>query len=145
MTSSNPHRHPDWEDKSTIGELVLRVKLLFKMANRDLPTDKKTEDEIDTFLNKHFQVARINNDKSHLCHAKNICVDGNMMYIGSDNTYPSYNEEHGFWIQDKTAIDTWMKDFWTELWTRSHGQLGDRDLKTDAQLEEEAKQKPSHH
>lgn len=28
-------------------------------------------------------------------HTKTICVDRELLYVGSDNLYPSYNEEHG--------------------------------------------------
>jgi len=71
------------------------------------------------------------------------------MYISSDNTYPSYNEEHGFWIQDETAIGRWKGEFWEELWKKSYGtgELSDWDKKTDEQLEKEKaeKQQQGHH
>jgi hypothetical protein len=58
-------------------------------------------DKTDKFVDTRFHVARTMRDqggartkeRGHLGHAKNICMDRNPMYIGSENTYPSYNEE----------------------------------------------------
>ncbi len=35
------------------------------------------------------------------------------------NAYPSYNEEHGVWIDDRKAIAEWKGKFWNELLARS--------------------------
>jgi len=94
-------------------------------------------------VDKRFHVGRIMNDAPpHLCHAKNICVDRDLdghrvMYIGSDNTYPTYNEEHGVWVQDKKAIDRWRDDFWEGLWQRSSAVPpgASRDALSDAEWE----------
>lgn len=51
------------------------------------------------------------------CHCKLVCADEKVMYVGSDNAYPSYNEEHGIWHEDETAIKEWKDKFWTTLWT----------------------------
>lgn len=49
-------------------------------------------------------------------HSKVVCVDDKLLYIGSDNIYPSYNEEHGVWIDDDATIKAWKEKIWTELW-----------------------------
>jgi len=130
ITSSKPWDHPDWEDKSRVGELVARVKALFTLQN--FLVDPAKQPELDAFVDERLHVARILNDKGpHLCHAKNICVDRNLMYIGSDNTYPTYNEEHGVWVQDETAIDQWYEGFWEGLWERSNERLDAEQMKPD--------------
>ena len=150
ITSSHPHKHEDWEDKSSVGELRARVKALMfaqwakaqmlpEIFSNLLSADKWPIDKISELVDKRFHVGRIMNDAPpHLCHAKNICVDRDLdghrlMYIGSDNTYPTYNEEHGVWVQNKTAIDHWRDDFWEGLWQRSSALPSGRDALSDAE------------
>ena len=50
-------------------------------------------------------------------HCKVVCCDGKLLYVGSDNPYPNYDEEHGVWMDDKDAIDKWREEFWNPRWT----------------------------
>lgn len=52
-------------------------------------------------------------------HCKVVCVDNRMMYIGSDNAYPSFDEEHGISIDDAAAVKTRQDKFWMGMWNRS--------------------------
>ena len=38
------------------------------------------------------------------------------MYVGSDNICPSYNEEHGIWMEDPKTIKSWINGYWNTLW-----------------------------
>lgn len=49
-------------------------------------------------------------------HCKVLCTDKKLMYVGSDNYYPSYNEEHGIWLDDEETIKTWYDGYWTPRW-----------------------------
>lgn len=52
----------------------------------------------------------------HATHAKLAVVDDSVCYIGSDNAYPSYNQEFGLWIDDRDSINAFIKDYWNHLW-----------------------------
>jgi hypothetical protein len=54
---------------------------------------------------------------SHGNHAKLVIVDDAVCYIGSDNAYPSYNEEFGLWIDDEPSIQSLINEYWNDLWT----------------------------
>jgi len=66
-----------------------------------------------------FEIVRIRDNDGKFNHAKVVCVDDELLYIGSDNAYTSFNEEHGVWIDDETAISAWKRDYWERLWTES--------------------------
>ena len=59
---------------------------------------------IASLVGAKFKVMRIMANAKQFNHSKVVCVDDELLYIGSDNAYPSYNEEHGVWIKDQTAI-----------------------------------------
>ena len=74
---------------------------------------------IDKVVDEQFQVKRaVGNETWYYCHSKIVCVDDRLLYVGSDNAYPSYNEEHGAWIEDAAEVASWKKKFWTEMWNR---------------------------
>jgi phosphatidylserine/phosphatidylglycerophosphate/cardiolipin synthase-like enzyme len=52
-------------------------------------------------------------------HSKVVIVDDAVCYVGSDNAYPSYNLEHGFWIEDRAAIDRFLRNVWDDLWKKT--------------------------
>lgn len=35
------------------------------------------------------------NDPNFEAHNKVVCVDRTLLYVGSDNAFPQYNEQHG--------------------------------------------------
>lgn len=41
-----------------------------------------------------------------------------MMYFGSDNAYPHYNEEHGRGVENPDLTKAWKTKFWDTI--RSH-------------------------
>jgi phosphatidylserine/phosphatidylglycerophosphate/cardiolipin synthase-like enzyme len=76
--------------------------------------------DVDKAIAKHLKITRILKGSGQaLSHHKLLCVDEQALYIGSDNAYPSYNEEHGVWIDDKDTIAAWKKDCWNPLWALS--------------------------
>ena len=73
--------------------------------------------QIDEALKTKLHFHRIGKDDGTLwCHSKIVCVDEKVMYVGSDNIYPSYNEEHGVWIEDQKTISKWIDGYWSTLW-----------------------------
>lgn len=104
-----------WEDPTPINLIKDRVRILLKgMPQRISDADAKA------LVDDKFQVRRIlkNNGEDYL-HAKVVCVDMKLMYVGSDNAYPNYNEEHGIWIEHTDTINKWYSTFWGEMWERS--------------------------
>ncbi|KAK6072998.1 glycoside hydrolase family 3 protein [Seiridium cupressi] len=82
----------------------------------DQLTAKKCGDTVD----KKLQLKRVEAKKTHgtsIIHTKTYCIDHDLLYIGSDNPYPSYNEEHGIWVEDQAAISSWRDGFWDKLWS----------------------------
>jgi phosphatidylserine/phosphatidylglycerophosphate/cardiolipin synthase-like enzyme len=79
-----------------------------------------TEDRVDEVIRNRLHVKRVlKNDGDNYCHNKIVMVDDKLMYVGSDNAYPSYNEEHGVWIDHQDTIKGWKKDYWDGLWAWS--------------------------
>lgn len=75
------------------------------------------EKRVDEVIQNRLHVKRIiKNDGEHYCHNKIVMVDDKLMYVGSDNAYPCYNEEHGVWIDHEDTIKNWKKDYWDGLW-----------------------------
>lgn len=75
--------------------------------------------EIDGALQKYLHFKRVMKDDGHFfSHSKIVCVDKKLMYVGSDNAYPCYNEEHGIWVEDKKTIGKWLDGFFKPYWQR---------------------------
>ncbi|KAK1656425.1 hypothetical protein BDP81DRAFT_389200 [Colletotrichum phormii] len=58
----------------------------------------------------------MHNDNRYGQHSKIVCVDRELLYVGSDNIYPSYNEQHGVWIDDKKNIEAWYSQYFDTTW-----------------------------
>lgn len=83
---------------------------------------------IDAALNTHLHIRGVSKDKGHLfSHSKIVYVDRKLMYVGSDNAYPCYNEEHGVWVEDGTTVGNWLKDFFTSYWARCTEPTGEKE------------------
>lgn len=50
-------------------------------------------------------------------HSKMVMVDDALAYVGSDNAYPSYNQEFGVWLDDEKAVQALRQGFWDGLWS----------------------------
>lgn len=60
------------------------------------------------WFEKRCEIKRISNETGKLFnHTKAYCIDLKLLYIGSDNCYPNYNEEFGVWVEDEHAIKEW--------------------------------------
>ena len=72
--------------------------------------------ELNTFINSIVNYRR---PKENLTfygnHAKLVMIDSSLCYIGSDNVYPNYNYQHGYWFDDKRAINKFLKKYWAPL------------------------------
>lgn len=76
-----------------------------------------SDDQIEPALKQFLQFHRVENDDGTMfSHSKIVCVDRKLMYIGSDNAYPCYNEEHGVWVEDEQRVGKWIKNFFEPYW-----------------------------
>lgn len=79
------------------------------------------EDKIDIALSKYLHIQRVGKDNGQMySHSKVVCVDKKLMYVGSDNAYPCYNEEHGVWVEDELRgpyyVGDWVNKFFDPYW-----------------------------
>jgi hypothetical protein len=140
-TKQEGGKRDDWEDKSSIGDLKTKLKAVMRgMAHMNALTgplsilfsnlaaaadvfthvDPVPENLIDQVVEKNFEVRRaLGNGYYYYNHCKIVCVDDRMLYVGSDNAYPSYNEEHGAWIEDAAEVASWKTKFWNDMWDRA--------------------------
>lgn len=81
-----------------------------------VPTDPA---HVGAIVDERFLVKRVLDGEGTHMHAKTVCVDRQLLYIGSDNAYPHYNEEHGCWVEEQKNVEAFMKEFYEGLWTRS--------------------------
>ena len=77
--------------------------------------------DIDKVLDTYLHVKRTDTEatttkRDVYNHSKIVVVDRKVMYVGSDNAYPSYNEEHGVWIDHQDTIDHWLDKFFVPFW-----------------------------
>lgn len=105
-------KHSGWGDLAPVSALKDRIKTLAadSWANN--------LNNMESWFNERCHVKRISNNGSMYNHTKAYCVDKKLLYIGSDNPYPNYNEEHGVWIDDEKAIDAWCKGSWKPRWDK---------------------------
>jgi hypothetical protein len=111
-----------WADLTPIGQLKKRLAIVMKgMANSRLAGCFRTkESEVDGVIEELFKVKRVlTNSEALYNHSKVVSVDQKLLYIGSDNAYPCYNEEHGIWVEHKPSIDAWYTGYWKYLWANS--------------------------
>jgi phosphatidylserine/phosphatidylglycerophosphate/cardiolipin synthase-like enzyme len=53
---------------------------------------------------------------AHGNHSKMVIADDSVCFIGSDNAYPSYNQEVGFWLEDPASINGLLTRYWQPMW-----------------------------
>src|SRR5256886_5764906 len=56
---------------------------------------------LDKWFDARCKIRRTSANGDRYNHCKVTCVDGKLLYVGSDNAYPNYNEEHGIWIRSE--------------------------------------------
>ncbi len=122
LTTTNS-RQSGWEDKTSIKEFKRRLTIVMKgmaQLSSKFPTwfgSFMAEKDVDRVVQNKFHVKRVlKNDGQEYCHNKIVMVDDALMYVGSDNAYPCYNEEHGVWVDDKKTIQEWKTSYWQGLW-----------------------------
>lgn len=70
--------------------------------------------------------------KSWNIHAKLVCVDGKLVFAGSDNIYPHYHKGFGCWVEEAN-VRAFMERYYDEIWTlRSLRRFKLADIKADA-------------
>jgi hypothetical protein len=112
-SKSDSGAHNGWEDQPAANEFKQRLRWL---AGRPW---LESDADYDKWFNARCQIRRISNNESRYNHCKVVCCDRKLLYIGSDNPYPNYNEEHGVWVDDKEAIDRWYAGYWDPRWKPS--------------------------
>ena len=104
-----------WEDQTSIE----RVKHRIRRIMNGLPSTAGglPWDDIDGAIEKHLHFKRVmKDDGAMFSHSKIVCVDRKLMYVGSDNAYPCYNEEHGIWVENEATVGAWLKGFFDPYW-----------------------------
>ena len=101
-----------YEDQTAANELKQRVRWLTGTWTRSTA-------EFDKWFDARCEIRRISADGSLVNHCKVTCCDRALLYVGSDNPYPNYNQEHGVWIDNKEGIDAWYDSYWAPRWSQS--------------------------
>lgn len=107
-----------YQDPVTAAEFT--TKLTEVMGGMQALQYIKPKGAITDIISKHFAYKRIDTsttNPAHGNHSKMVLVDDLVCYIGSDNAYPSYNEEFGIWIDDAPSIQSLIDQYWNGLWT----------------------------
>ncbi|KAK5654251.1 hypothetical protein OQA88_7426 [Cercophora sp. LCS_1] len=116
----NNKRSGEWGDARSVGDVQARIVSLLR--GLDAKLDEASASKL---VGEYFHIRRIEKpygkDGPDSIHTKTICVDRELLYVGSDNLYPSYNEEHGIWVDDKPAVAGWISDYWDVLWKKATG------------------------
>ncbi|KIV77246.1 hypothetical protein PV11_09059 [Exophiala sideris] len=105
-------------------DLIANLKVMLLALNKQGMLPKSLKQTDDAYVNKlladRVQCKRImGNDGSVGAHNKVVCVDRTLLYVGSDNAYPQYNEQHGIWIEEQTNIDAWFSGYFDKAWERA--------------------------
>lgn len=107
----------DWNDQTAIDRIRLRIRCI--MAGLPEVAGGIPANKIDEALSKYLHFRRVmNDDGKFYSHSKIVCVDKKLMYVGSDNAYPCYNEEHGIWVEDGPTVGSWVEGFFKPYWKR---------------------------
>lgn len=115
LTTKVSGQRGGWEDRTSIARFKRRLRKI--MGGLPQGAGDVTWAEIDKALATKLHIRRIEKDDGTMwCHSKIVCVDEKIMYVGSDNIYPSYNEEHGIWMEDPKTIKSWIDGYWNTLW-----------------------------
>lgn len=110
LLSSSEYLEGDraWADLVAVNELKQRIRYL---ADKIL-----FESNYDEWFDARCEIKRITDDGSMMNHCKVVCTDNQLLYVGSDNCYPNYNEEHGIWIDDTDTIKAWYEGYLSPRW-----------------------------
>ena len=111
-----------WQDGARAYDLKQRVRYLAPAFAQGGKFDK--------WFDARCKIKRVARDASRYNHCKVTSVDGKLLCIGSDNAYPNYNEEHGIWIDDESAIKAWYDTYFKLRWD----QAADAYLTPDAEV-----------
>lgn len=128
-TIVHTHPTPSQDDLNPTGKIQILLSSTSAPGGYNDPSSwKRTHDLIAQFyamvanvsvneatkiVNSRLTCKRImGNQTVYNNHAKVVCVDQALLYVGSDNAYPQYNEQHGVWIEDKTNISAWNENYW---------------------------------
>jgi hypothetical protein len=95
-----------WQDKTRVVDVGTRIKNLLRGVNPALG-----EEGARGVVENKFHEKKNGINGARLKHSKTYCVDSKLLYIGSDNLYPSYNEEHRVWLEDPAALATWKAKY----------------------------------
>jgi phosphatidylserine/phosphatidylglycerophosphate/cardiolipin synthase-like enzyme len=96
-----------WQDGARAFDFKSRIGFLAKQPEANLHK----------WFDARCKIRRVAARGERFNHCKVTSVDGKLLYVGSDNAYPNYNEEHGIWIDDEAAITAWRTDNFEKRWS----------------------------
>ncbi|KAF7167881.1 hypothetical protein CNMCM5623_001028 [Aspergillus felis] len=113
-------RGSDYGDITSVTDLVARLTAIMTSMSTYhlLPATTKPED-VPGIIQTRLKVKRVLDGHNFYCHGKVVCIDESVLYVGSDNAYPNYNEQHGCWVQEAENVQAFMHEYYDGLWTRS--------------------------
>ncbi|KAK1833511.1 hypothetical protein QBC39DRAFT_401416 [Podospora conica] len=109
-------------DRIKISEFKARlIQVMKHMASKSALHVATRVEDVEGIVNDRLRLRRVRNGDDHQwMHAKTLCVDRSLLYIGSDNPYPHYNAEFGCWVEDEGYVGAWFGGFYDGAW-RGHG------------------------
>jgi hypothetical protein len=113
---------PDgYGDLMSIADFKARLKIILLGLNVQnmlpVPLPRTDDSYVDKLLAERVQCKRImNNDGRVMQHSKVVAVDMKVMYVGSDNAYPQYNDQHGIWIEEQNNVGAWKTEYFEKAW-----------------------------
>jgi phosphatidylserine/phosphatidylglycerophosphate/cardiolipin synthase-like enzyme len=105
-----------YDDSTSAAEFLQRLTD-FNRARAECGLLDMAPDAVETTIKQRVVYARIGGENSkETQHSKFVMIDEHLCYIGSDNAYPSYNLEAGFWTDDPVALKSLVTGYWQPLW-----------------------------
>ena len=104
----------DYQDATSVA--AFKNKLTGLMEGMQLLQYIHPAGTVQETITNLLEFKRISNSTDHGNHAKLVIVDDSVCYIGSDNAYPSYNQEFGLWVDDQPSIQSFITNYWDGLW-----------------------------
>lgn len=120
LVASKHHESAYGYDDSVSDVQFLQRLIDFNRARAECGLLDIAPEVVDAAIRQSVVYARVGGpDSKAEQHSKFVMIDERLCYIGSDNAYPSYNLEAGFWTDDAVALKALIADYWQPLWRQT--------------------------
>ena len=104
-------------------DAVLRVENRLRLNDFWLPDGTTAQQAICEHLSvasiRPFEEERWSDGTEYANHAKSFIIDDQAFYIGSQNLYPAELAEFGYLVDDQSAAQKLVDNYWNPLWNSS--------------------------